>query len=55
MGDFDGDGRSDIAGRLDDGRWYVARSDGSKFSNEYWGLWDSSLTWLDVLLDDFAP
>lgn len=22
--------------------------------NEYWGLWDSSLTWLDVLVEDIA-
>ena len=55
VGDFDGDGRSDVAGRLNDGRWYVGRSNGSQFSNEYWGLWDNNLTWLDVLLDDFAP
>jgi hypothetical protein len=55
VGDFDGDGRSDVAGRLNDGRWYVARSDGSQFSNEYWGLWDNNLTWLDVLLDDYEP
>ena len=54
-GDFTGDGRSDIAGRLNDGRWFVARSDGTKFQTDYWGLWDRGLTWLDVLVDDFAP
>jgi hypothetical protein len=55
VGDFDGDGRDDIAGRLNDGRWFVARSDGSKFQTDCWGLWDRNLTWLDVLVDDFAP
>ena len=54
VGDFDGDGRSDIVGRLGDGRWWVARSKGSSFQTDYWGRWDPSLTWLDVLVDDFV-
>ncbi len=55
VGDFTGDGRHDIAGRLNDGRWFVARSEEDRFQTDYWGLWDSGLTWLDVLVDDFAP
>ncbi len=52
-GDFDGDGRSHIAARLNNGGWFMARSDGNKFDTDYWGRWDDSLTWVDVLVDDF--
>ena len=54
-GDFDGDGRSNIAGRTNDGRWVVTRSDENEFLTEYWGLWDPNANWLDVLVDDFRP
>ena len=50
-GDFDGDGRVDIAGRHD-GQWWVGRTDGSEFSAEHWATW-SDVDWVDVLVADF--
>ncbi|MBX3437759.1 MAG: VCBS repeat-containing protein [Planctomycetaceae bacterium] len=47
-GDFDGDGKTDIAGRASNGAWYVSRSTGSGFVNQLWGSWSPSVTWLDV-------
>ena len=49
-------GTFDLVGRTDGGDWWVARSsDSDRFLNEYWGRWDGEMTWLDVLVDDFAP
>ena len=47
VGDFNGDGRDDIGGRAN-GQWWLAISDGARFSNEYWGFWTTSTTWHDV-------
>jgi hypothetical protein len=47
-GDFDGDGKTDIAGRASNGSWYVARSTGSGFTNQLWGSWSPAVTWNDV-------
>jgi len=52
VGDFNGDGKSDIAGRLNGTRWYVASSTGTSFSTTYWGLWGVG-TWTDVGVGDF--
>ncbi|MGE4000945.1 MAG: FG-GAP-like repeat-containing protein [Planctomycetaceae bacterium] len=47
-GDFDGDGRTDIAGRASNGAWYVSRSSGSGFANQLWGSWSPAVAWLGV-------
>ncbi len=43
---------ADIAGRLGDGRWYVAASTGDSFDTQYWGLWGAG-NWTDVMSGDF--
>jgi hypothetical protein len=48
-GDFNGDGRTDIAGRTSTGTWYVSRSTGTGFVNETWGNWSTAVPWDDVL------
>ncbi len=55
VGDFDGDGYADLAGRVTStGDWWVASSDGSKFTNQRWGRWSSGAdTWTDVMVGDF--
>jgi hypothetical protein len=54
VGDFDGDGRKDIAGRvLQDGSWWVGRSTGTSFTTTAWGWWSPNVTWVDVRVGDF--
>lgn len=59
VGDFDGDGKTDVAGRSVDGAWYVGLSTGTGFRTEYWGNWVERLTpyqntqWTDVRFGDF--
>jgi hypothetical protein len=53
-GDFDGDGRTDIAGRdPSTGVWWVGLSTGSSFSTSSWTVWSTSVTWVDVKVGDF--
>jgi autotransporter-associated beta strand protein len=52
-GDFNGDGKQDIAGRDAAGHWWVALSTGSGFLNELWTIWSTGVTWLDVQRGDF--
>jgi uncharacterized repeat protein (TIGR01451 family) len=54
-GDFNGDGVTDIAGRvLETGQWWVALSDGSGgFTNSLWDTWSTGVTWVDVKVGDF--
>lgn len=54
VGDFNRDGFArDIAGRdPTTGQWWVAISDGTKFTNQYMGQW-SVLNWTNVVLGDF--
>ncbi|HEX6983803.1 MAG TPA: FG-GAP-like repeat-containing protein, partial [Planctomycetaceae bacterium] len=52
VGDFDGDGRDDLAGRIS-GEWWVTRSTGSRFRTTKWGVWSTAVTWRDVLVGDF--
>jgi hypothetical protein len=45
---------ADIIGRVESsGDWWLARSDGTSFSNEKWGSWSSSISWEHVLYGDF--
>ena len=48
--DVNGDGWTDLVGRTADGDWWVAKSDGTKFTNEWWGHW--AMTWQDVQVAD---
>ncbi len=42
-----------IVGRLDDGRVWIALSDGSSFSNQQWTTWSSGTTWQNAQVGDF--
>jgi subtilisin-like proprotein convertase family protein len=54
VGDFNGDGKLDIAGRwLQTGQWWVAVSNGTSFTNQLWTTWAPSVTWTDVVVGDF--
>jgi hypothetical protein len=55
VGDFDGDGKADIAGRVaSTGEWWVAESTGTGFSNQKWGRWTAGTdTWIHVMVGDF--
>jgi len=52
-GDFNGDGMMDIAGRNENGQWWVAVSNGETFTSSYFGRWDAGGEWDDVLVGDF--
>lgn len=55
VGDFTGDGRDDIAGRVaSTGEWWLLVSDGTKFisSPTRWTKWTPAQTWLDVRVAD---
>jgi hypothetical protein len=46
--------RDNIIGRAESsGDWWLARSDGTSFTNEKWGSWSSDITWEHVLYGDF--
>jgi hypothetical protein len=54
VGDFNGDGSSDIAGRVStSGDWWVAESTGTAFANSKWTRWSSSIDWVNVGTGDF--
>jgi hypothetical protein len=49
VGDFNGDGKLDIAGRVqEDGSWWVGLSTGSGFVTSRWGDWSPTVSWEDV-------
>ena len=51
IGDFNGDGKDDIAERYQQGGlWYVGLSNGSKFTTSLWDAWPTSANWTDVRL-----
>jgi hypothetical protein len=53
-GDFNGDGRQDVAGRTDNGQWWVSLSTGSGFSNYLWTTWNEAAGWQHVIAGDFT-
>ncbi|MCA9073999.1 MAG: VCBS repeat-containing protein [Planctomycetaceae bacterium] len=42
-----------LIGRLEDGRVWVAVSDGTSFSNQVWATWSTRVAWQDVQVGDF--
>src|SRR5262249_44147809 len=49
VGDYNGDGKADIAGRiLENGQWRVSLSTGSAFNPSLWDPWSPAITWVDV-------
>jgi len=55
VGDFNGDGKSDIIGRVaQNGQWWNGVSNGASFTNSIWTTWSSGVTWVDVRSGDFA-
>ena len=54
-GDFNGDGFTDIVGRvLQTGQWWVALSDGKgHFTTSLWDAWSPGIAWADVQVADF--
>jgi hypothetical protein len=56
FGDFNGDGRDDIAGRTDQGQWWVAVARaGGGFVNQAWTVWDESQQWRDRAASADSP
>src|SRR5207244_129439 len=55
VGDFNGDGKDDIVGRvLQTGRWWVGLSTGSNsFNFTPWDLWSTAVSWTDAIVGDF--
>ncbi len=54
VGDFNGDGRSDVAVRnAESGIWRVLGSTGSAFTNTQFGTWPSNIAWQNVRAGDF--
>jgi hypothetical protein len=54
-GDFNGDGKMDIAGRaLQTGQWWVGLSNGTGFNTTLWNTWSTGVTWVDVKVGDFT-
>ena len=55
VGDFNGDGKSDITGRaLQTGQWNTGLSNGSLFTTTIWDTWSPGVSWLDVRSGNFA-
>jgi hypothetical protein len=54
VGDFNGDGKSDIVGRvLQSGQWWVGQSNGTSFDASLWATWNPNVTWVDIVVGDF--
>jgi hypothetical protein len=45
---------SSVVGMAPDGSWWMASSNGSSFTNQYWGGWNGTLAWKYVQTGDFA-
>jgi hypothetical protein len=49
VGDFNGDGKADITGRvLESGQWWTGVSSGAGFNTTLWGQWSAGVTWVNV-------
>ena len=47
FGDFNGDGKIDVAGRVN-GQWWVGLSNGNTFTSTLWATWSPTASWVDV-------
>jgi hypothetical protein len=55
VGDFNGDGKVDIAGRVqENGQWWVGLSTGRSFQTALWGGWSPAVSWEDVRVGDLT-
>jgi hypothetical protein len=55
VGDFDGKGRAEIAGRYRaTGQWWVDTSTGSAFVATPWTVWNPKVTWVNVMNADLT-
>ena len=55
VGDFNGDGKDDITGRVLQGRqWWTGVSTGLSFSTTQWGQWSPAVTWADVQKGEYS-
>lgn len=53
-GDFNGDGRPDVAGRVSQtGQWWISLSNGSSSITSLWTTWSTAVTWVDTHVGDF--
>jgi hypothetical protein len=53
VGDFNGDGKADLAGRVfQSGEWWVSLSTGSSFNASLWTTWSPAVNWVDVRVAD---
>jgi hypothetical protein len=59
VGDFNGDGRTDVAARSGDGVWYLVQPTGGTGSSTTFNTvlataWSAAVTWTDVVAGDFT-
>jgi hypothetical protein len=55
VGDFSGDGKADITGRvLENGQWWCGVSNGSAFNTSLWATWSPAVSWVDVHANNFS-
>ncbi|MCA9026436.1 MAG: VCBS repeat-containing protein [Planctomycetaceae bacterium] len=53
VGDFNGDGKDDVAGRASTGTWVVSLSHGTGFTNRAFGAWSTTAGFSNVIVGDF--
>ncbi|MSU77348.1 MAG: hypothetical protein EXS16_04540 [Gemmataceae bacterium] len=53
VGDFDGDGKSDIMGFATSGAIYMGCSTGSAFAQKLWAQWSQACSWASIQFADF--
>ncbi len=52
VGDFNNDGRDDVAGRASTGTLVVGLSTGSAFATSAFGAWSTNVEWVNILVGD---
>lgn len=53
VGDFNGDGRDDIASMQDNGNWLIGFSNGTQFNWSFWNKYSQASAWKDHVVGDF--
>jgi hypothetical protein len=54
VGDFNGDGKSDVASLSVSGKWMVGLSDGTKFASTIFTEWSHTVIWDNIAAGNFA-